>query len=101
MNTNAIAALFLLVVSGIIYAGTSSNDPSWTGNRNVCVGECYEAWKETHGGSIASVEQAKQEALRPSKKHWQPLPPRHWARAIMASALPATALTVKGVLAQR
>ena len=55
MNTNAIAALFLLVVSGIIYAGTSSNDPTWTGNRNVCVGECYETWKETHGGSIASV----------------------------------------------
>jgi cytochrome c553 len=63
MNTNAIAALFLLVVSGIIYAGTSNNDPTWTGNRNVCVGECYQAWKESHGGSIATVEQAKQEAL--------------------------------------
>lgn len=63
MNTNLAVAFFLIVVSGLIWAGTTQNDPSWTGNRNVCVGECYEAWREANGGGIAAMEQAKQEAL--------------------------------------
>jgi cytochrome c553 len=63
MNTNLIALVFLIVVSGVVYAGMSGNNPSWTGNQNVCVGECYEAWKAANGGSIAEVETAKQAAL--------------------------------------
>lgn len=63
MNTNIAVALFLIVVSGLIWAGTTQNDPTWTGNRNQCVGECYEAWKAENGGGIAQLEQAKQEAL--------------------------------------
>ncbi len=63
MNTNVAIAIFLIVTTALVWAGTSKNDPSWTGNRNVCVGECYQAWKEANGGSIADVEQRKQEAL--------------------------------------
>ncbi|NBR40127.1 MAG: cytochrome C [Alphaproteobacteria bacterium] len=63
MNTNLVAAIFLLAVSGIIWAGTTSNNPSWTGNQNICVGECYNEWKAVNGGGIADIEAAKQEAL--------------------------------------
>lgn len=63
MNTNIIALAFLVAVSGVIYAGTTGNNPEWTGNKNVCVGECYEAWKEANGGSIAAVEAEKQAAM--------------------------------------
>ena len=63
MNTNLVAAIFLLAVSGIIWAGTTTNNPSWSGNQNVCVGECYSAWKEANGGGIAEIEAAKQAAL--------------------------------------
>ncbi len=63
MNTNAAIVLFLLVISGLIWAGTQSNDPSWTGNANRCVGECYDTWKAENGGSIAAIERSKQEAL--------------------------------------
>lgn len=63
MNTNVLVVAFLVLISGIIWAGTSQNDPEWTGNRNVCVGECYAAWKTAHNGGIAALEQAKQEAL--------------------------------------
>jgi len=63
MNTNIAVTFFLIVVSGLIWAGTTQNDATWTGNRNQCVGECYQAWKEANGGSIAEVEQLKQEAL--------------------------------------
>ena len=63
MNTNVIVAAFTVVVTVIIWFGTTNNDESWTGNRNVCVGECYEAWKADNGGSIANIERAKQEAL--------------------------------------
>lgn len=63
MNTNVAVALFLVIISGVIWAGTTKNDPNWTGNRNQCVGECYDAWKESNGGGIAAMEQAKQEAL--------------------------------------
>ena len=38
MNTNAAIVLFLLVISGLIWAGMHSNDPNWTGNANQCVG---------------------------------------------------------------
>jgi len=63
MNAHLVAAVFMLVVSGIIWAATTANNPTWTGNKNVCVGECYETWKATHGGGIADIEQAKQQAL--------------------------------------
>ena len=63
MNTNLVAALFLIAVSGIIWAGTNANDPTWTGDQNQCIGECYAAWKEANGGGIAAVEEAKQAAL--------------------------------------
>ena len=63
MNTNLVAAIFMLVVSGIIWASTTTNNPTWTGNRNICVGECYTSWKEANDGGIASLEQSKQEAL--------------------------------------
>ncbi len=63
MNTNAVIVLFMIVVAGLIWAGTKANDPAWTGNKNLCVDECYAEWKEENGGSIADVEQVKQEAL--------------------------------------
>ena len=63
MNTNVIVAAFTIAVTVIIWFGTTNNDESWTGNRNVCVGECYEAWKAENGGSIADIERVKQEAL--------------------------------------
>ena len=63
MNTSSIIAAFVVVVSGLIWVGTQSNDKDWTGNRNQCVGKCYEEWKATHGGGIAEVEGAKQIAL--------------------------------------
>lgn len=63
MNSNIALTLFLVIVSGLIWAGISNNDPNWTGNKNQCVGECYEAWKEAHDGGIAATEQAKQAAL--------------------------------------
>ena len=63
MNTNAAIVLFLLVISGLIWAGMHSNDPNWTGNANQCVGECYENWKAENGGSIADIERSKQAAL--------------------------------------
>ena len=63
MNTSSLIAAFVVVVSGLIWVGTQSNNADWTGNRNQCVGECYEEWKATHGGGIAEVEGAKQLAL--------------------------------------
>ena len=63
MNTNLVVVLFSILVTGVIYAGTTKNDPSWSGNNSACVGECYDAWKAANGGGIAAVEQAKQEAL--------------------------------------
>ena len=61
MNTNVIVVAFTIAVTVIIWLGTTNNDKSWTGNRNVCVGEGYEAWKEEKGGSIADIERVKQE----------------------------------------
>ena len=63
MNTNVIVVAFMVAVTIIIWFGTTNNDESWTGNRNVCVGECYEVWKAENGGSIADIERVKQEAL--------------------------------------
>jgi cytochrome c553 len=63
MNSSTIALGFLILVTGVVWAGMNNNNPEWTGNQNACVGECYEAWKEANGGSIASQEAAKQEAL--------------------------------------
>ena len=63
MNTTSLIAAFVVVVSGLIWAGTQSNNADWTGNRNQCVGECYEDWKAANGGGIADVETAKQVAL--------------------------------------
>ena len=63
MNTNVIVAAFTIAITAIIWVGMTTNDDSWTGNRNVCVGECYEAWKAENGGSIADIERVKQEAL--------------------------------------
>ena len=45
MNTTSLIAAFVVVVSALIWAGTHSNNADWTGNRNQCVGECYEDWK--------------------------------------------------------
>ena len=53
MNTTSLVAAFVVVVSGLIWAGTQSNNADWTGNRNQCVGDC----------GIADVETAKQMAL--------------------------------------
>ena len=61
MNTTTLVAAFIVVVSGLIWIGTQSNDTDWAGNRNQCVGECYEDWKAENGG-IAEIEQAKQGA---------------------------------------
>ena len=63
MNTNVIVAGFAIAITAIIWVGTTTNDESWTGNRNVCVGECYQEWKAENGGSIADIERVKQEAL--------------------------------------
>ena len=63
MNTTSLIAAFVVVVSGLIWAGIQSNNADWTGNRNQCVGECYEDWKAANGGGIADVETAKQMAL--------------------------------------
>ena len=63
MNTTSLIAAFVVVVSGLIWAGTQSNNADWTGNRNQCVGDCYEDWKASNGGGIADVETAKQQAL--------------------------------------
>lgn len=63
MNTTGAVAAFIVIISGLIWVGTHSNDAEWTGNRNQCVDECYDDWKATNGGGIAEVEQAKQVAL--------------------------------------
>ena len=42
MNTTTLVAAFIVVVSGLIWIGTQSNDTGWAGNRNQCVGECYD-----------------------------------------------------------
>ena len=63
MNTTSLIAAFVVVITGLIWVGTQSNNADWTGNRNQCVGECYEDWKAENGGSIAAVEEAKQLAL--------------------------------------
>ena len=63
MNTTSLIAAFVVLVSGVIWVGMHSNDVDWTGNRNQCVGECFEAWKGEHEGGIAEMEQAKQAAL--------------------------------------
>jgi len=56
MNTTTLVAAFVVVVSGLIWVGTQGNDADWTGNRNQCVGDCYENWKAENGGTIAEVE---------------------------------------------
>lgn len=63
MNTTSLVAAFVVVVSGLIWIGTQGNNADWTGNRNQCVGECYENWKTENGGGIAEVEGIKQAAL--------------------------------------
>ena len=63
MNTTSAIVLFLLVISGLIWAGVQSNDPSWSGNTNQCKGECYDNWKAENGGGIAEIERIKQAAL--------------------------------------
>jgi len=63
MNTTSLITAFVVLVSGVIWVGMHSNDADWTGNRNQCVGECYEAWKADHEGGIAEMEQVKQAAL--------------------------------------
>ena len=63
MKTTSLIAAFVVVVSGLIWAGTRSNDADWTGNRNQCLGECYEDWKAANVGGIADLETAKQVAL--------------------------------------
>ncbi|EED35581.1 conserved hypothetical protein [Luminiphilus syltensis NOR5-1B] len=63
MNTNLFAAVFTVVIGSVIWVGMNQNDPSWSGNMNTCTGECYEQWKEAHGGGIAALETAKQAAL--------------------------------------
>ena len=63
MNTTSLIAAFVVLVSGVIWIGMDRNDADWTGNRNQCVGECYEAWKANNEGGIAEMEQVKQAAL--------------------------------------
>ena len=63
MNTTSLIAAFAVLVTGLIWVGTNSNSADWTGNRNQCVGECYENWKAENGGSIAAIEETKQLAL--------------------------------------
>ena len=92
MNSNIALTLFLVIVSGLIWAGTSNNDPNWTGNKNQCVGECYEAWKEAHDGGIAATEQAKQAALAAAS-------PEALEKPTTGSVWPAMVLTVRAALA--
>jgi cytochrome c553 len=63
MKTTSIIAAFVVLVTGLIWMGTSANDASWTGNKNQCVGACYEEWKAAHEGGIARFEANKQAAL--------------------------------------
>ncbi|MDA8555521.1 cytochrome C, partial [Luminiphilus sp.] len=63
MNTTSLIAAFVVLISGLIWIGMDSNNADWTGNRNQCVGECYEQWKSDNAGGIAEMEQAKQTAL--------------------------------------
>ena len=63
MNTTSLVAAFVVLVSGLIWLGMGSNNADWTGNRNQCVGECYEQWKAENEGGIAEMEQVKQAAL--------------------------------------
>ena len=63
MNTTSLVAAFIVVVSGLIWAGTHGNNADWTGNRNQCVGACYEDWKANNGGGIAGTERTKQAAM--------------------------------------
>ena len=63
MKTSSIIAAFVVLVSGLIWMGTSANDASWTGNKNQCIGACYEEWKAAHEGGIAKLEASKQAAL--------------------------------------
>ena len=63
MNTTSLIAAFIVVVSGLIWAGTQSNNADWTGNRNQCVGECYEDWKATHGGSLFNLDLSRERYL--------------------------------------
>lgn len=63
MNTTSLVAAFVVVVTGLIWVGTQGNNADWTGNRNQCVGDCYENWKTENGGGIAEVEEIKQAAL--------------------------------------
>ena len=63
MNTTSLVAAFIVVVSALIWMGMHGNNADWTGNRNQCVGECYEQWKADNEGGIAEMEQVKQAAL--------------------------------------
>lgn len=63
MKTSSIIAAFVVLVSGLIWMGTSANDASWTGNKNQCIGACYEEWKAAHEGGIANLEASKQAVL--------------------------------------
>ncbi len=63
MNTNAVIVLFMIVVSFFFWAATTPNDRAWTAKKNVWVDAFFAFWKEENGGSIADVEQVKQEAL--------------------------------------
>jgi len=63
MNTTSLVAAFVVAVSGLIWIGTHSNSADWTGNRNQCIGECYEQWKADNEGGIAGMEQTKQAEL--------------------------------------
>ena len=75
MNTTSLIAAFVVVVSGLIWAGTQSNNADWTGNRNQCVGECYEDWKAAHGGGIADVRP-------PNRWHWRRHRLLHWVKIL-------------------
>ena len=88
MNTNVIVAGFAIAITAIIWVGTTTNDESWTGNRNVCVGECYQEWKAENGGSIADIERVKQEALAAAS-------PEAWARPTTVNALLVTVAMVR------
>lgn len=63
MNSNMIGLVFFVAVSGVIWFSMNNNDPEWTGNKNVCVGECYAEWQAENGGGIAELEAEKQAAL--------------------------------------
>ena len=70
MNTTTLVAAFIVVVSGLIWIGTQSNDIDWAGNRNQCVGECYEDWK-------AEMAAALLQSSRSSRLRWRRLLPKH------------------------